>query len=181
MSDTKTSRRLTGGIIAIILLSICLAITTFSLVYATVFVENNYFHTGRVQLNLNDGEPVIQAHEFLFEPGMTVEKTFFVENESTWEVYYRIYLDNVSGGLADILQITILDGDRVLYQDTASNLNQENVLAADDTLQIGQRKTLTVRFHFPAQAGNAAQSQSLSFTLCAEAAQTKNNPHKLFG
>lgn len=181
MSDSKTSRRLAGGIIAIIVLSICLAATTFALVYTTVFVENNYFHTGQVELNLNDGKPVIQAHEFIFEPGMTVERTFFIENESTWSVYYRIYLDDVSGGLADVLQITVLDGERVLYQDTVSNLKQDNVLAADDTLQIGERRDLTVRFHFPEEAGNSYQGQSLSFTLCAQATQTKNNPGKVFG
>lgn len=115
MSESKTAKRLTGGIVAIVVLAICLALTTFALVYTTVAVENNLFHTGEVKLNLNDGHPVIREHEFLFEPGMTVQKTFFIENDSTWDVYYRLYLDNVSGGLADVLTVTILDGDRVLY------------------------------------------------------------------
>lgn len=75
MSETKTAKRLTGGIIAIIILAVCLCITTFALVYASVSVENNLFHTGGVKINLNDGKPVIREHEFLFEPGMTVVKT----------------------------------------------------------------------------------------------------------
>ena len=181
MSDTKTSKKLTGGIIAIIALAVCLAITTFALVYASVSVENNLFHTGNVKINLNDGQPVIQKHEFIFEPGMTVIKDFFIENESTWDVYYRIYLDDVSGGLADVLTVTIKDGDKTLYSGTANELTKQYITAADDTLKIGQRRDLTVYFHFPEDKGNEAQNLDLTFTLCAEAIQTKNNPNKLFG
>ena len=180
MAEHKTAKRLTGGIITIIILSICLCITTFALVYSIVSVENNLFHTGEVKINLNDGEPVISEHEFIFEPGMTVKKDFFIENESTWDVYYRIYLDEVSGGLADVLEITIKDGEKVLYSGTANELTQQNVIAADDTLKIGQRRDLTAYFHFPEDAGNKAQGLDLTFTLCAEATQTKNNPNKLF-
>lgn len=180
MSETKTAKKLTGGIVAIIILAFCLCITTFALVYASVSVENNLFHTGEVEINLNNGEPIIREYEFLFEPGMTVQKDFFIENESTWEVYYRIYLDNVSGGLADILTLTIKDGEKVLYSGTANELTKQNVSAADDTLKIGQRRNLTVIFHYPEDKGNNTQNLDLTFTLCAEATQTKNNPNKLF-
>ena len=180
MAENKTAKRLTGGIIAIIALAVCLCITTFALVYASVSVENNLFHTGRVKINLNDGKPVIREHEFIFEPGMTVKKDFFIENDSTWDVYYRIYLENVSGGLADVLEITVKDGDRALYSGTASELTQQNVTAADDTLKIGQKRSLTVYFHFPEDKGNETQNLDLTFTMCAEATQTKNNPNRLF-
>ena len=180
MSETKTVNKLTGGIIAIIVLAVCLCITIFALVYASVSVENNLFHTGEVKINLNDGKPVIREHEFLFEPGMTVVKDFFIENDSTWNVYYRLYLDNVSGGLSRVLTVTIKDGDKVLYSGTANELTRQNVVAADDTLKIGQRRNLTVVFHYPETAGNDTQSLDLTFTLCAEATQTKNNPNKLF-
>ena len=126
MSETKTAKRLTGGIIAIIILAVCLCITTFALVYASVSVENNLFHTGGVKINLNDGKPVIREHEFLFEPGMTVVKDFFIENDSTWDVYYRLYLDNVSGGLSRVLTVTIKDGDKTLYSGTANELTKQN-------------------------------------------------------
>ncbi len=180
MAETKTAKKLTGGIVAIILLTVCLCITTFALVYASVSVENNLFHTGEVKINLNNGEPVIREHEFLFEPGMTVRKEFFIENESTWDVYYRIYLDNLSGGLADVLDITVRDGDKILYSGTASELTRQNVSAADDTLKIGQRRNLTVTFYYPEEKGNETQNLDLTFTMCAEATQTKNNPNKLF-
>ena len=180
MSESKTAKKLTGGIVAIIILAICLAVTTFALVYATVSVENNLFHTGEVKINLNDGEPVIREHEFIFEPGMTVIKDFFIENESTWDVYYKIYLDDVSGGLADVLEVTIKDGGKVLYSGTANELTRQNVIAADDTLKIGQRRDLTVVFHYPESSGNETQNLDLTFTMCAEATQTKNNPNRLF-
>lgn len=180
MAETKTAKKLTGGIVAIVLLTVCLCITTFALVYASVSVENNLFHTGEVKINLNNGEPVIREHEFLFEPGMTVRKEFFIENESTWDVYYRIYLDNLSGGLADVLDITVRDGDKILYSGTASELTRQNVATADDTLKIGQRRNLTVTFYYPEEKGNDTQNLDLTFTMCAEATQTKNNPNKLF-
>ena len=180
MTENKTAKRLTGGIIAIVALAVCLCITTFALVYASVSVENNLFHTGKVKINLNDGKPVIREHEFIFEPGMTVKKDFFIENDSSWDVYYRIYLENVSGGLADVLEITVKEGDRAMYSGTASELTQQNVTAADDTLKIGQKRNLTVYFHFPEDKGNETQNLDLTFTMCAEATQTKNNPNRLF-
>ena len=111
---------------------------------------------------------------------MTVVKDFFIENDSTWDVYYRLYLDNVTGGLADVLTVTIKDGNKVLYSGTANELTKQNVVAADDTLKIGQRRNLTAVFHYPENSGNETQNLNLTFTLCAEATQTKNNPNKLF-
>ena len=180
MSKTNTAKKLTGGIIAIIVLSLCLCVTTFALVYSSVSVKNNRFHTGEVKINLNGGRPVIQEYEFLFEPGMTVKKEFYLQNESTDEVYYKIYLDNITGGLADVLTVTILDGDKALYSAAAGQLTRQNTVAADDLLRVGDRRELTAVFHFPEEAGSSAQDLELSFTLCAEATQTRNNPDKLF-
>ena len=181
MDKSKTVRRLTGGIITIIILAICLTMTTFALVYASVKVENNVFAKGKVKINLNDGNPVIREHEFLFEPGMTVKKDFFIENDSTTDVYYKLYLDNVSGGLADVLTVTVKDGEKTLYSGVAREMTRVDTLAADDVLKIGERRSLTVYFHFPENAGNAAQNLDLTFTLCADAVQVKNNPQKTFG
>lgn len=180
MADTTTSKKLTGGIITIVILAVCLCITTFALIWASVSVENNLFHTGSVKINLNDEKPVIHENEFLFEPGMTVEKEFFIENNSTWSVYYKLYLDNVSGGLADVLEITIKDGEKTLYTGTASQLTRKDVTAADDILEIKEKKTLAIVFHFPESKGNEAQNLDLTFTMCADATQTKNNPNRLF-
>ena len=178
MHNSKTGKKLTGGIITIILLTVCLAITTFALVFASVSVDNNIFKTGEVKINLNDGKPVINEHEFIFEPGMTVVKDFFIENDSTGTVYYRLYFAGVSGDLADVLEVTVKDGNKTLYSGTPTQL--ENTQVADDLLAVGQRRTLTMYFHFPEANGNSAQAKDLTFTLCADATQTKNNPQRLF-
>ena len=88
--SSKTKKRLKGSIVAVIVLAISLCITTYAIVWASVSVNENVFQTGKVQINLNDGKPVIEEREFLFEPGMTVQKNFFIENESTCEVYYKL-------------------------------------------------------------------------------------------
>ena len=176
----KTAKKLTLSVITLILLCFCLGITTYALYQASVSVKDNYFHTGTVDINLNDGKPIIEAHEFLFEPGMTVKKDFFIENQSTWDVYYKLYFDNVSGGLSDVLQITVKNKDKILYQGTATELNREAVVAADDILRLHERRELTVYFYFPEEAGNSAQNLTLTFDMYADATQTKNNPNKLF-
>ena len=61
-SNINTVKKLTGSIIAAIILAICLFVTTFALVWATVSVDNNLFHTGTIKINLNDGNPVIEEH-----------------------------------------------------------------------------------------------------------------------
>ena len=179
--QNNTSKRLTASIVTIIILALCLTVTTFALSWATVSVENNLFHTGTVKINLNDGKPIIEEHEFLFEPGMTVKKDFFIENQGTWDVYYKLYFTDVEGGLADVLDITVREGDKVLYQGKVSELTRKNVGAADDVLKLNERKDLTVCFHFPEEAGNEAQNLVLIFSMSADAVQTKNNPNKLFG
>ena len=163
-----------------VLLPVCLCITTFALVWATVSVEGNLFHTGTVKINLNDGRPVVEEHEFLFEPGMTVKKDFFIENQSTWDVYYKLYFADVEGGLANVLEITVKDGDKVLYSGKAANLTKENVGAADDVLKLNERRNLTVYFHFPEGVGNNTQNLVLTFSMKADAVQTKNNPNRVF-
>ncbi len=175
-----TEKRLIFGIVLAVILSICLCVTTYALFYAVVTVEENYFKTGVVSIDLNGGKPVIEEYEYLFEPGMTVEKPFYIKNQSTWAVYYKIYLDNVEGGLADILDITILDGEQVLYQGTASTLTRQNAIAVNDILLIGERRDLKIRFYYPKDVGNPTQNWELRFDLCADAVQEKNNPDKIF-
>ena len=179
-NNSTTSKKLTASITAVVILAVCLCITTFALVWATVSVEGNLFHTGTVKINLNDGKPVIEEHEFLFEPGMTVKKDFFIENQSTWDVYYKLYFTDVDGGLADVLEVTVMDGEKVLYQGLAGDLTKENVGTADDILKLNERRNLTVYFHFPEESGNSVQNLVLTFSMKADAVQTKNNPNKLF-
>ena len=43
--NSKTAKKLTGSIIAVVVLALCLCVTTFALVWATISVDNNLFHT----------------------------------------------------------------------------------------------------------------------------------------
>ncbi len=180
--DKKSSvgRKLTASMVTIFLLILCLCITSAALVWATVSVEENLFHTGIIKINLNDGKPIIEENEFLFEPGMTVKKDFFIKNEGTWDVYYRIYFNEIEGGLADVLEITIKDGDTVLYSGLMRELEKDKVTTVDKPLKVDEKLTLTVFFHYPESAGNDTQNQNVRFTISADAVQTKNNPNMDF-
>ena len=178
--QNKTVKKLTGSVITVIVLAVCLCVTTFALIYSTVAVDNNLFRTGKIKINLNDGKPVITEREYFFEPGMTVEKTFYIENQGTWDVYYKLYFDNIEGGLADILDVEIRDGDTVLFGGKISDLTKGQVDAVDDILKLHERRELIISFHYPEEAGNSGQAQYLSFDLKADAVQTKNNPNRLF-
>lgn len=180
MRERKTAGKLTDSLITIFLLALCLCITTAALVYTSISVENNRFKTGQVQINLNDGLPVIREQEFRFEPGMTVVKEFFIENDSTWDVYYRLYPDQASGVLADVLNITVKDGETVLYTGLMSGWTRQSSVAAENVLKVGQRRYLTAEFYYPEKSGNDTQDADLSFVLFAEATQAKNNPGRQF-
>lgn len=180
MAESRTEKRLKGSIALVVALAICLCATTAAIALSLASVKENKYHTGHIEINLNDNKPVITEDEYLFEPGMTVVKPFFVENKSTWDVYYKLYFSSVSGSLANVLQITILDGDKVLYKGTPADLNRSAVGAADDHLQVNERRNLTMQFYYPKTAGNTTQGGTLSFDFCADAVQTKNNPDKSF-
>ncbi len=179
-AKNKTAKSLTASVVIVFLLCVCLAVTTFALVYSMVSVEDNLFNTGVVQINLNDGKPIISENEFLFEPGMTVKKDFFVKNESTCDIYYKLYFQNIFGGLADVLQVKICDGSKTLFEGTPSELNRKTVVAADDILRLNERRDLQIYFHFPEEAGNEAQSLYLTFDFAVDAVQVKNNTNKDF-
>lgn len=59
-------------------------------------------------------------------------------------------------------------------------MGRRDVETADDFLRVNERRKLTVYFYFPEETGNSAQNLTLTFDLCADAVQTKNNPNKLF-
>ncbi len=177
----NNAKRLSISIATLVVLCVCLCVTSFALGMAVYEVKNNSFQTGGIEIDLNGGKPVITADEFLFEPGMTVEKPFYIQNNGTWAVYYKLYFSQVSGNLGDVLDVTILneDGEELLSGKLAA-LTEKNVPALENELAMNERQDLTVRFHFPEGEGNIYQGGSLRFELSAIAVQTKNNPDKEF-
>lgn len=181
-SDSETHKKLRRSMFIAVLLALMLGVTTFALITSMVEVKDNHFDTGVVKINLNDGKPVISEDEYLFEPGMRVVKDFFIENEGSIDAYYKIYLEDVKGDLADVLQLTIREKgtDKILYQGTAKNLTRGSAAVDEAVLSAGERKDLTIRFYFPKERGNEAQDKTLSFKMGATATQVRNNPDHSF-
>ncbi len=174
-------KKLSISIAALVVLCLCLCITSFALGMAVYEVKDNYFQTGGIEIDLNGGKPVITADEFLFEPGMTVKKSFYIQNNGTWAVYYKLYFSQVSGNLGDVLDVTILnEAGEELLSGKLSALTEKNVPAFENELAINERQELMILFHFPGEEGNAWQGGTLTFELSAIAVQTKNNPDKEF-
>lgn len=181
-SDSETHKKLRRSMFIAVLLALMLGVTTFALITSMVEVKDNHFDTGVVKINLNDGKPVISEDEYLFEPGMRVVKDFFIENEGSIDAYYKIYLEDVKGDLADVLQLTIREKgtDKILYQGTAKDLTRGSAAVDEAVLSAGERKDLTIRFYFPKERGNEAQDKTLSFKMGATATQVRNNPDRSF-
>ena len=174
--SNRTTKRLFGGIIAIIILASCLCITTTALVISIISVENNVFQTGYVDIDLNGGVPIMEEDEILFVPGGTAEKDFYIKNNSSCSIYYKLYLDNVDGKLAELVTITISTEEHgVIYKGKAADLSRDKVSAGPTTLAIGQKQSFTVAFEFPSTADNNALGQEMKFDLCADAIQAPNN------
>lgn len=96
----KNSNDLKKRILIIILLISALSVTTYALGKETLVLRNNYFATGRLKINLNNGQKlkfkdvngnIVQY----FEPGMRVVSDFFIKNEGTNDMYYRLYFDDM--------------------------------------------------------------------------------------
>ena len=181
-NKTRTGRKLKAGVAAILLLSLSLAITSYALVRLSVSVRDNIFHAGTVEIELNGGKPIIEEDDEMFkrfEPGMHVVREFDVTNKSTDEVYYSIYLDEVDGKLAEVLELRILDGSLCLCSGTAKEL--EGALDGGvGELREGETKTLEAHFYYPEEAGNEDQGERMEFKLTARAVQKRNNPDKRF-
>lgn len=180
----NSKKRLSISLTALIALCLGLCVTSFALGYTFLRVEDNFFHTGTVDIELQESNFVIQGSstgDFLFEPGMRVYKTFTIENKSTDPngVWYKLYFDNIRGNLADIIDVTVYDGNAEVLSGKLSALTRANTNALDQ-LAFGQSRTFKVEFHYPESEGNAGQGGTAEFTICAEAVQRKNNPTGLF-
>lgn len=177
-----TGRKLRISLAAVILLSVSLAITSYALVRISVSVRDNFFHTGIVEINLNHGKPIVDPDDEMFkrfEPGMRVVREFEIINESTDDVYYSIYLEQVEGELARVLEISVWDGELLLCSGTAQELDG-NVDGRISELKMGETRKLEAQFYYPADAGNETQGERLSFRMGARAVQKRNNPDREF-
>lgn len=169
-----------AGFSVIAALTAMLSVTTYALSTASVLVEENYFQMGTVDISLNDGNKIFEGSDFKLEPGSSVKKDFTLKNESTVDVYYRLYLENVSGSLKDSVVFQIYDGDELLYSGLANEFTKESPCIGEAALKAGEEKLLTVVVKMQETAENEYQNSYISFDITADAVQIRNNPDKMF-
>lgn len=181
----KTDKSLARSIVMIVLLLIGLTVTTYALMSESLSIKEHNFTTGKMKINLNDGKTLqfkdVNGNPIAyFEPGMTFKSDFFVRNDGSNDMYYKIYFDQVSGDLVNVLSITIKDGDRTIFTGNMKDMDKTHTKAVDDVLSINEQKTLTIIFTFDKNADNRYMSKELTFALMAEGTQVRNNPNKEF-
>lgn len=174
------TKRIAASIIAILLLTAALSVTTFILVFSMISTDGHIFSTGNVAINLNEGKPVISSDDALFEPGATFERPFTVENTGSCDVWYKFYFENIGSELANHIEVTIKDGDTILAKGKMNDLTYASSRAIDNTLAAGEKKSLTICFHLEEDTGNDMQEVLLSFDFSVKAVQAKNNQDKIF-
>ena len=181
MNEQKLKKKLAVMIVTVVLLSIGLTVTSLALASSIAQVRNNRFAMSMgVELTINKGKPVIDVTDMVYEPGGTYQSEFPIANLGTFDVWYRVYFSDVVGTLKDYINVTIKEADgKVLCKGIMSELRSDKVVVS--SLAAGEEKTLYIEFHFSPDAGNAAQGQSVSFNITANATQKQNNPDKDFG
>ncbi len=181
MNEHNLKKKLTMMIVTVVLLSLGLTITSLALASSIAQIRNNRFAMSMgVELNINDGKPVVDVTDMVYEPGGTYKSEFPIANLGTFDVWYRVYFTEVNGALKDYITVTIKEADGTeLCKGTMSELSSNKV--AVSSLAAGEKKTLTIEFYFSPEADNSAQGQTVSFNITANATQKQNNPDKDFG
>ena len=181
MNEQKLKKKLMFMIVTVVLPSIGLTVTSFALASSIAQGRNNRFTMSMgVELTINDGKPVVDVTDMVYEPGGTYVSEFPIANLGTFDVWYRVYLTGVTGELQDDITVTIKEKDgTVLCKGMMNQLTADKVMTG--SLAAGESKTLTIEFYFSPDADNSAQGQTVSFNITADATQKQNNPDKDFG
>lgn len=174
------NKKLQINIVTLILICVSLCITSFAIASTIIRydIQNNSFQTGSIDIDLNGGKPIIDGSDPLFQPGMTVEKEFYIENKGSWEIFYKLYFSKVEGKLGDVLEIKIYKKNSphiVLLQGKINELINSDELSIVSNLEIKEKQKLIAEFHFPKDEGNEYQGETLKFDIDALAVQAKNN------
>lgn len=178
-SDRRSLSRLLRGILLGVLLAGGLGITTLALIYEKVSVEDNYFATGTVSVCLNDNQPIFDE-AVLFEPGMIIKKEFTLRNDSTCDVYYKLYFSELDGELAEALTVVVADGKNTIYRCALTDMEEAKAEEANGLLREGEERRMTITFYVPEECDNSIQDQTIWFDLHVDAVQAVNNPDGLF-
>lgn len=147
---------------------------TFVIKVAGLDADTVVISTANVSINMNDGAPILSQYEY--DDWNGVAETFFIQNDSTVvPVFARLYLDHVSGLLADSVTVSVYDGDTNLGAVWNKGAGGRLFAALPNALDIGERKDLTVIFSVESGAHGEMQ-----FDLACDAVQTRNNLERIY-
>ncbi len=175
-----TKKRAYGHIAVIIILVLMLAATTYALILSLVSADGNIFETGQVEIELNGGQTVFDGSDVNIAPGLSTEKSFTLENKGTADIYYRIYMENISGALQEVLTFEIYDQDKLLFSGKPKDLTKDSPCTSDTPLAPGEIKTLKAVVKMSEDADNTYQNGDITFDITVDAVQAKNNSNKVF-
>lgn len=185
MNEQSLKKKLNIMIVTVVLLVVGLTITSLALADAIVSVRNNRFVMSmgvELSINDNDGKPVVDIGDVVYEPGGTYKSEFSIANMSTIDVWYRVYFTDVKGTLKDYITVTIKEADgTVLCKGKMSELSSDSDKVYVSELPRETEKTLYIEFYFSPDSDNSAQGQTVSFNITANATQKQNNPKMDFG
>lgn len=181
MNEKKLKARLYLTIALFCLLVSSFTTASFALALSVAQLRDNRFtmSTG-VELYVNDGAPIVDSANMVYEPGETYVSEFPITNLSAFDVWYRVYFTDVDGTLSDLINVTVKEPDgTVLCSGVLSDLGKDKV--AVSSLAAGEKKMLSIEFYFSPDAENNAQKQTVTFGVTAHATQMQNNPNQDFG
>ncbi|GIP49221.1 hypothetical protein J53TS2_28120 [Paenibacillus sp. J53TS2] len=149
-------------------------------VYAASILAGVVWHAGQAsaadQIKLRIGTELSSELPMSnLKPGDRVERTFTVANDGTVAFDYKVRTRFVTGDTEffDVLQLTVKDGDTVIY-DGALHLEQQDI--ALGRLAAGGENELDLSVVFPEEAGNEYQGKSatIAFSFSAYAEEPSN-------
>lgn len=174
LSLSKSEKRLYICVSILALVAICFFASSCFFAKTTVNARIQNYNSGnsagdyKVDVDINGGVNIINADEYIFEPGMKVSKDYYIVNNDSQAVYYGF--NNVTGNLAKYILITLESDNQIIYCGSAADLSDFN-LDKTYTINSGERKNFTITFEYPEAKGNASQNAELNFSVCCDYAE----------
>lgn len=179
-ASKKTERRLVVCLSAIAVLFLMLVVTTYALVYSMVALDGSFFDNAYVALDLNQGKPVFSVRDTKLAPGGSFSKPFTITNRGTADVWYRIYMENVKGTLAQAIDCEIYEDGELVFSGRLADMTRHGAYVSAQGLAVGETTILTAVLKMPGSTTNDYNGGWVTFDLAADGVQLRNNPEKLF-
>lgn len=176
----NTEKKLKISIAISVVLCVALCITSFALaILASALVEKNTFATGVVDVDISEKSSSVATG---FGPGMSLDRTYVVQNSSPVGVWYKVCFEEVKGDLKDVILVKVKEnkeGGAVLFEGWARDFvkeNEKNIKIGEAIPANGSRDVL-ITFTFPEDAGDEYQGKELCYDIQVRAVQQKNIDH----